>query len=344
MIFYNEKNYKKQIKTDYKQLEDYKNSYNKRISLYNIYLDTIPAFEDGIIENNKLNKEELENKVKSFQIQINKIDSCLDLLNNFLKKVDITGKINNNVLIKYNQEYSEISNDYINNSVGGEQITMNYINGLMADVAQTIEKAKEKNEIEKILNEKTNTQLTEKNTINVMQEQQTENCVKENITKDCQLKNNDTLLISEKINKVILPYRVEEVLEIFNSEDSEYSSLDEVIEDKFTRNFSDFKIQFMSRYSETMKLARERENYNIADAVLLATEMMKKKYLHPAIIAACKNLNELDVYLDCLDKNELEEFRIFKIKYEIYPMMVKQNKLSKGRRYDEDSKLKIWVF
>ena len=334
MIFYNEKNYKKQIKTDYKQLEDYKNSYNKRISLYNIYLDTIPAFEDGIIENNKLNKEELEKKIKSFHIQINKIDSCLDLLNNFLKKVDITGKIkiNNNILIKYNQEYSEISNDYINNSVGGEQITMNYINGLMADVAQTLEKTKEKNE-------KINIQLTENKAINVMQEDQAEN-----ITKDCQLKNNDTLLISEKINKVILPYRAEEVLEIFNSEDSEYSSLDEVIEDKFTRNFSDFKIQFMSRYSETMKLARERENYNIADAVLLATEMMKKKYLHPAIIAACKNLNELDVYLDCLDKNELEEFRIFKIKYEIYPMMVKQNKLSKGRRYDEDSKLKIWVF
>lgn len=333
MIFYNEKNYKKQIKTDYKQLEDYKNSYNKRISLYNIYLDTIPAFEDGIIENNKLNKEELEKKIKSFQIQINKIDSCLDLLNNFLKKVDITGKIkiNNNVLIKYNQEYSEISNDYINNSVGGEQITMNYINGLMADVAQTLEKTKEKNE-------------TEKNAINVMQEQQTENCVKENVNKNSQLKNNDTLLISEKINKVILPYRAEEVLEIFNSEDSEYASLDEVIEDKFTRNFSDFKIQFFSRYNETMKLARERENYNIADAVLLATEMMKKKYLHPAIIAACKNLNELDVYLDCLDKNELEEFRIFKIKYEIYPMMVKQNKLPRGRRYDEDSKLRIWGF
>lgn len=186
---------------------------------------------------------------------------------------------------------------------------------------------------EKILNEKTNTQLSEQKEINFIQENQTINCVEENITKNCQLKNNDTLLISEKLGKVILPYRVEEVLEIFNSENNKYVSLEEVIEEKFTRKFSEFKIQFASRYNETMKLARERENYNIAEAILLATEMMKKMYLHPAIIAACKNLNELDVYLDCLDKNEIEEFRIFKIKYELYPMVIKKNKWKKGKRY-----------
>lgn len=336
MIFCNNNNYKEQIKINYIELEGYKNSYNKRISLYNTYLDTMQVFENEVIEKNKLNKEELENKIKIFQNQINKIDTNLYLLNDLLKRIDIIGEINidKRVLNQYNQEYIEIRNNYINNSVGEEQITTNYTNGLMDDLAKTLERVKEEHEIEmeKVLNQKTNIQLTEEKGINFMQE---------NITKNSQLKNNDTLLISEKLGKVILPYKVEEILEIFNSENNKYVSLEEVIEDKFTRNFSEFKIQFASRYNETMKLARERENYNITEAILLAAEMMKKKYLHPAIIAACKNLNELDVYLDCLDKNEIEEFRIFKIKYELYPMLVKKNKWEKGTRYKEDSKLNI---
>ena len=61
---------------------------------------------------------------------------------------------------------------------------------------------------------------------------------------------------------------------------------------------------------------------------------MKKRFLHPAIISACRNLNELDVYIDCLDKNELDDFKIFKIKYELYPMVVKQ-KNKKGNRFIE---------
>lgn len=43
--------------------------------------------------------------------------------------------------------------------------------------------------MEKILNEKTNTQLKERTEINVIQENQTINCVEENITKKDQLKN-----------------------------------------------------------------------------------------------------------------------------------------------------------
>ena len=50
--------------------------------------------------------------------------------------------------------------------------------------------------------------------------------------------------------------------------------------------------------------------------------MMKKRYLHPAIITACRNLDELDVYLDCLEKNELDDFKIFKIKYELHPLVI----------------------
>lgn len=337
MIFYNDKKIKKQIESDYKELENYKNSYSKRISLYNTYLDTMQVFEDGIVEKNNLNKEDIENKKQVFQIQINKIDSNLELLASLLKNIDSTGNVGveKTTLNKYNQKYKEIRNNYIINSVFEEQITEKYINGLMADLAKTLEKMKEEHvkEMEKVLTEKANIQYVTEKKENVIQEEQIVNYIEEKEDKEIHIKNNNTLLISEKQGKVILPYKAEEVLRIFNKEKSKYSSVEEVIEDKFTRNFSDFKIQFASRYAETMKLARDRENYSFMDAITIATEMMKKRFLHPAIISACRTLNELDVYLDCLDKNELEDFKIFKVKYELYPMVVKQNCGKRGKRY-----------
>jgi hypothetical protein len=51
--------------------------------------------------------------------------------------------------------------------------------------------------------------------------------------------------------------------------------------------------------------------------------------LHPAIITACKSIDELDIYLSCLEDNQLDDFKIFDIKYEILPKVVKpQSKLT----------------
>ena len=63
---------------------------------------------------------------------------------------------------------------------------------------------------------------------------------------------------------------------------------------------------------------------NLTEAIALSIELMGKRYLYPAIISACRNLDELDVYLDCLEKNELDDFKIFKIKYELHPLVIKQ--------------------
>ena len=348
MLFYNDKKIKDQIEEDVKELEKLKNSYCKRISLYNLYLDTMQVFENGIIEKNNLNKEKMEEKIKVFQVQINKINSSLEVLTNLLNDINATGKTNveKKILNKYNQKYKEIKNNYIANSIFEEQTTESYINALMSDLAKTLENMKEEyiKDMNKIIEEKENCKYAEeKNDMqyaedkenSAMQKENTIETKEEKANKTIQLKNNNTLLISEKLGKVVLPYRAEEVLEILKNENNKYNSAEEVIEDKFIRKLSDFKIQFASRYKETMKLARERENYNFGDAVLIATEMMRKRFLHPAIISACRTLDELDVYLDCLDKNELEDFKIFKIKYELYPMVVKHNKIKKGRRYKD---------
>lgn len=338
MLFYENKIEIEHIRADYNELEKYKNSYIQKTTLYNTFINTMKVFEDGVVEENKIKKEELENNTKIFQAQIYKIDSNLDLLNKILKNIETMGSenIEEKEIEQYNQNYDEIKNNYINNSVCEEKITRNFINGLMDDLAKTLKRMKDEHEeeINKVINENKKTKLVRKESIDIMQdESKTSLKEKNNNGSNNGLKNNNTLLISEESRKVVLPYRIEEVLEIFNDENNNYSSIEEVIEDKFTRDFSDYKVQFASRYNETMKLARDREKYSFIDSVALATEMMKKRFLHPAIISACRNLNELDVYLDCLDKNELEEFKIFNIEYELYPMVLKHNSNKKGSRF-----------
>lgn len=141
------------------------------------------------------------------------------------------------------------------------------------------------------------------------------------------MENNDTLLISEILNKVVLPYTADEVKNIVNDENNSYTTEQEVIDSVFTRPLSYYRFQAWSRYNETMRLAQEIEKKNIVKSISLALEMMSKRYLHPSIITACRTLNELFVYLDCLEKNEVDEFKIFNIKYELYPITTK-NKLS----------------
>ena len=46
--------------------------------------------------------------------------------------------------------------------------------------------------------------------------------------------------------------------------------------------------------------------------------------LNPIIIAACRNLDELDIYLDCLETNQLYDFKCFEIKFEVLPTITKK--------------------
>ena len=53
---------------------------------------------------------------------------------------------------------------------------------------------------------------------------------------------------------------------------------------------------------------------------------MFKYKLNPIVIAACRNLDELDIYLDCLENNELYDFKCFEIKFEVMPKIIKNRK------------------
>lgn len=153
-------------------------------------------------------------------------------------------------------------------------------------------------------------------------------CLKLNYTEEAKdralIKSNDTLLISEEEDKVFLPYTAED-LECEYIEDGE-ATVAEIIEKKHVKPLKFYKNPIKARFKEAFNLMRYRENKSFGEAVMLGLELMFESSLHPAIISACRNLQELDIYLDCLDDNELEKFSCFKIVYQSMPMLTKNNK------------------
>ena len=124
------------------------------------------------------------------------------------------------------------------------------------------------------------------------------------------LVDNATLLISEVKNKIVFPYTAGEIYLKVEDINNNYNTKEEVIEEVYTRRFDEYKFQYSSRFKEAIKLIVEREKMSLIDGINLGIELFKKRYLHPAIIAACKNLDELNVYIDCLDKNELDDYPV----------------------------------
>ena len=73
----------------------------------------------------------------------------------------------------------------------------------------------------------------------------------------------------------------------------------------------------MARFKEAYKLVKNREKASVFKALSLGFELFGNYSLHPAIITACNSLDELDIYLACLDENDLDDFKFFNIKYEV---------------------------
>lgn len=142
------------------------------------------------------------------------------------------------------------------------------------------------------------------------------------------IKDNDTLIISEEDNQVILPYKLSEVERQYKKNKKKYSSVKDLIENEYIIPTENFKNPVKSRFREAYQLIKKKEHGHLKEALELGFELMFQSNLNPAVIAACKNLKELDIYLDCLDDNELDKFSCFNIVYNVPPSLGK----GKGKR------------
>lgn len=138
------------------------------------------------------------------------------------------------------------------------------------------------------------------------------------------LEDNHALVISEEDGKVYLPYTKDEIKKDVSQ--NKGTKISEIIENKYILPLDKYKNSIRARFREGYNLMYHREGKSKRSAIMLGIELMFETNLHPAIISACKNLEELDIYLDCLDDNELEKFSCFKIIYKSLPTLRKKAK------------------
>ena len=141
----------------------------------------------------------------------------------------------------------------------------------------------------------------------------------------------NTLIISDIKGKIVLPYKLEKIKEILFDKSKKYSSIEDVIEKKYTIPIKNYKMASVARFREAYKLIIKKEHGSRFKAFSLASELFFNYNLHPAIITACNSLDELDIYLACLDDNTLDDFKYFNIKYEIAPILSNNKNISLGK-------------
>lgn len=138
---------------------------------------------------------------------------------------------------------------------------------------------------------------------------------------DGNIQNNNTLIISERDNKVFLPYTVSEIQSYMEKYPKEYKSLEYVINKEFILPLDYYtKHPSLARFREAYSLIRDREAKSVFDALKYALNIMFKYDLNPAIISACKTEEALNLYIECLENKDLSKFNLFKIEFRLNPL------------------------
>ena len=139
------------------------------------------------------------------------------------------------------------------------------------------------------------------------------------------VEDNDTLLISEKEGKIFLPYTVKDLKSYLAEYPDEYKSLSDVVNQEYIISMGEYKNQTISRFKEMYSLMRDVEMKSIIESFKKAFEIMFDTRVNPAIIAACKSEEQIKNYLHCLDRNDLSNFKDFKIVFDMAPLTSSYN-------------------
>ena len=137
---------------------------------------------------------------------------------------------------------------------------------------------------------------------------------------DSNEKDNNVLIISEKDDKVFLPYKVEEINDYLEQFPDQYSSFESVVAKEYILPLNYYMSHpVIARFREAYSLCRDREAKTIFESLKYGMDLMFNRRLNPAIIAACKTQAQLSNYINCLEKNDLKHFTDFEIRFEVNP-------------------------
>ena len=275
-------------------------------SIENKFQDIKSTFNEieEIINNNKKNDSDSE-------INTNKATSNIN--NNYGLNIDTT----NTEIIDDSFDKSEINLFDINLATAVEQnLIANYINQPTTPTPQDFDENLDVSSQESHTFD-FNQKIDEEKVVDVITN------FEENIDEKIQhileaAADNENLIISEKHQKIYLPYKISELVNYMDSYPNVYSSLQDVVKQEFILPFDYFmKHPYKSRFSETYNIIKNREGKNVVKAFCYSLNVSKRNNLNPAVIAACKSLNELETYLYYLDSNNLKRFKFFNIIYEV---------------------------
>lgn len=265
---------------------------------------------------NVLILKDLETAVNSILFSIS-----MQYSNNSIDISDLERQLN-----LYNLKKIESKNTILNNSTYVEKFITS-TQAVVNDLTECIENSKENviknfkeskqnnSSINKIENIDKNSETSELSDITNITNNANENI----LYKPYKLQENDTLLISEKQEKIFLPYTLQDLSNFISTSEK---SIEDIIRENFIIPINKFKNPTMSRFKEAYNLAKNKSDYSMLKSFNFAVDVMFKYSLNPAIIIACKNVEELKDYLNCLKEQKLNLFKAFKIKYEINPMKI----------------------
>lgn len=295
------------LKTEKENIKEIMNLYNnKKMNLLSITTNMI-ALSDSLDKNKLDNFYETVSLLKQSFEKINIIQDLTDKLNEDLTStISLYDKgLENNSneikanLVEYNKQREELSHKILEFETINTTILNSAINLSLSISKKKIKKA---------------------NPI-------VPSTIKKDTKKidiDLEPYDNNILVVSEKEQKAYLPFFYSEVKDIYQNSNNQYRTLQDVIDDLYVLPLDKFKNSTIARFKESFHLIRDKEKGSVTKALDLGLELMFKYELNPIIIAACRNLDELDIYLDCLEENELHEFSCFEIKFEVTPQLTKK--------------------
>ena len=294
--------------------------------------------KDGILNSNELyllqnfeaNLVALNLKIAEQENKKNEVTCLFDTLS----KTDSVSKINSKK--DYAEKINKISKKFVNNIEKLNSLKTLLID-INSDFASLSKKDFSSDENVKILKEKINNYFSTYEEIKkdisladievdtfVKEINYSDNSKSSEISEEISegnIQNNNTLIISEKDNKVFLPYTVSEIQSYMEKYPKEYKSLEYVINKEFILPLDYYtKHPSLARFREAYSLIRDREAKSVFDALKYALNVMFKYDLNPAIISACKTEEALNFYIECLENKDLSKFNLFKIEFKLNPL------------------------
>ena len=322
MLFFNEElfNNKEQLNLFMAKIQENIKFNIKILSMHkSILLNyVLKIVDEPILENSIDNAEQTIDfltKLQYFLGLVNQNTECVEFLQSNYNKLKIPFELSEL------QEYYNIYNEKIS-EINSSQLELNNFFAETSKVLSYMIPNKEHKENTEPKENKENKEHKE-NTKQKEQKIAEEPSALANTDSNNSIENNDliypenTLIISEISKTVLLPYKKSE---LGNFEDVSVNKND-LIREKYVVPIEKYKSPALSRFREAFKLMRNIEKKSMIEAIDLGIELSLNSKLHPAIISACRNLNELDIYLDYLDSNQTDKFNCFSIKFEITPSL-----------------------